>query len=86
MRTAFMFTMTAVVGGIVAGASTTRLQEGVPRKLAWLGIVATLAGAAMLQWYLATLPETAEVVLENRLPAASPWLLATVLAARWPTS
>jgi len=36
-------------------------------------------GAAMLQWYLATLPETAEVVLQNRLPAHFPTALLTVV-------
>jgi len=69
MRTAFMFTITAVVGGIVAARfEDAELKKNIARKLAALGIGATLVGAAMLQWYLATLPETAEVVLENRLP------------------
>ena len=81
MRTAFMFTMTAVVGGIVAGRfEDAALKKDIGRKLAWLGIVATLVGAAMLQWYLATLPETAEVVLQNRLPAHFPTALLTVVA------
>ena len=81
MRTAFMFTMTAVVGGIVAGRfEDAALKKNIARKLAWLGMVATLVGAAMLQWYLATLPETAEVVLQNRLPAHFPTALLTVVA------
>ena len=81
MRTAFMFTMTAVVGGIVAGRfEDATLKKEIARKLAWLGIVATVVGAAMLQWYLATLPETAEVVLQNRLPAHFPSALLTVVA------
>lgn len=73
MRTAFMFTITAVVGGIVAGSFKDLKQKKIiGRKLAILGIVSTLAGAAMLQWYLATLPDTAEVVLQNRLPEHFP--------------
>lgn len=76
MRTAFMFAITAVVGGIVAARfEDAELKKNIARKLALLGIVATLVGAAMLQWYLATLPESAEVVLENRLPAHFPMAL-----------
>jgi mono/diheme cytochrome c family protein len=81
MRTAFMFTMTAVVGGIVAGQfKDAALKKSIATKLAWLGIVATLAGAGMLQWYLATLPETADVVLQNRLPEHFPMALLSVVA------
>lgn len=81
MRTAFMFTMTAVVGGIVAGQfKDLALKKAIASKLAWLGIVSTLAGAAMLQWYLATLPETADVVLQNRLPEHFPVALMAVVA------
>jgi mono/diheme cytochrome c family protein len=81
MRTAFMFTMTAVVGGIVAGQFKDAAQKkSIATKLAWLGIVATLAGAGMLQWYLATLPETADVVLQNRLPEQFPMALLSVVA------
>lgn len=70
MRTAFMFTMTAVVGGIVAGAiKDAAFKREITRKLALLGMGATLAGALLFQWYMATLPETAQVVFENRLPA-----------------
>lgn len=76
MRTAFMFAITAVVGGIVAARfEDAALKKNIARKLAVLGTVATLVGAAMLQWYLATLPESAEVVLENRLPAHFPMAL-----------
>lgn len=69
MRTAFMFTMTAVVGGIVAGGIKDPVFKAeIARKLAWLGIGSTLAGAALFQWYLNTLPATAHLVMENRLP------------------
>ncbi|MFN4004749.1 MAG: cytochrome c [Hylemonella sp.] len=78
MRSAFMFTMTAVVGGIVAARFTdAAFKRDVARKLAWLGIVSALAGALMFQWYLRTLPETAALVLANRLPA---WFQPAILA------
>jgi cytochrome c553 len=82
MRTAFMLSITAVVGGIVVGRfEDAALKRSLARKLALLGIAATLVGAALLQWYLATLPETAEVVLENRLPGHFPWALAAAVGA-----
>lgn len=69
MRTAFMFTITAVVGGIVAARfDDAAFKKDVAGRLAWLGIISAAAGAAMFQWYLSTLPETAALVLENRLP------------------
>ena len=69
MRTAFMFTMTAVVGGIVAARfKDAAFKKDVASKLAWLGIGSAVAGAAMFQWYLSTLPETAALVMQNRLP------------------
>jgi len=77
MRTAFMFTMTAVVGGIVAARfKDAAFKKDVAGTLAWLGIVSAAAGAAMFQWYLSTLPETAALVLENRLPG---WFKPAVL-------
>jgi hypothetical protein len=69
MRTAFMFTMTAVVGGVVAGAiKDVAFKQEITRKLAVLGMVSTVAGGLMFQWYMNTLPETAQVIFENRLP------------------
>ncbi|NCA71345.1 MAG: cytochrome c [Sphingobacteriia bacterium] len=69
MRTAFMFTMTAVVGGIVAGSiQDPAFKRDMVRRLAWLGIVSSIAGAAILFWYVNTLPEYAHLVMENRLP------------------
>jgi hypothetical protein len=69
MRTAFMFTMTAVVGGIVAARfKDAAFKKDVATRLAWLGIGSAIAGAAMFQWYLSTLPETAALVMQNRLP------------------
>lgn len=80
MRTAFMFTITAVVGGIIAaGIKDPAFKREMARKLAWLGIVATLAGAALFQWYLHTLPDYAHLVMENRLPGYfQPSLLAVL--------
>ncbi|MEY3953913.1 MAG: hypothetical protein RLZZ397_793 [Pseudomonadota bacterium] len=80
MRTAFMFTITAVVGGMVLGRfQDLEVKKVMGRKLAILGIASALAGAAMLQWYLATLPETADVVLQNRLPSHFPMALAVAV-------
>jgi len=69
MRTAFMFTMTAVVGGIVASSiKDSAFRKEMVRRLAVLGLVATAAGLGLFQWYLTTIPETAELVMQNRLP------------------
>ncbi|MDP3425544.1 MAG: cytochrome c [Burkholderiaceae bacterium] len=81
MRTAFMFTMTAVVGGIVAARfDDPAFKKDVAAKLAWLGMGSAMAGAAMFQWYLGTLPEQAAVVLQNRLPAWFPTAILSILA------
>lgn len=69
MRIAFMFTMTAVVGGIVvSGMATDALRREMARKLAVLGIVSAIAGFAMLNWYMSTLPPYAETMVHTRLP------------------
>ncbi|MBF6057359.1 MULTISPECIES: c-type cytochrome [Thiomicrorhabdus] len=69
MRTAFMFTITAVVGGIViAGIKDPAFKKEMARKLGWLGIISTIVGALMFQWYLTAVPEQALLVMENRLP------------------
>jgi mono/diheme cytochrome c family protein len=82
MRTAFMFTMTAVVGGIVAGSiQDLEFKQYIVRRLALLGIVSSLIGALLLQWYLATLPEYALLVMENRLPDYFVPALLSVLGA-----
>lgn len=81
MRTAFMFTMTAVVGGIVAARfDDPTFKKDVAAKLAWLGMGSAIAGAALFQWYLGTLPEQAAVVLQNRLPAWFPTAILSILA------
>ncbi|MEF3193740.1 MAG: cytochrome c, partial [Halothiobacillaceae bacterium] len=69
MRTAFMFAITAVVGSIVtAGFKDQAFRAQMNRWLAGTGIVATIVGALLFNWYLNTLPEYAHLVMENRLP------------------
>jgi len=69
MRMAFMFTMTAVVGGIVvAGIKDPAFKKEMARKLGWLGIISTITGALLFQWYLTSVPDQALLVMENRLP------------------
>lgn len=69
MRTTFMFTMTAVVGGIVAASIKDPIfKADMVRRLAILGIVSSMLGTLMLQWYLTTIPEQAHLVMQNRLP------------------
>jgi len=69
MRLSFMFTMTAVVGGVVVGGmSTDGLKQEMTRKLAILGLVSAGVGYLMLNWYMSTLPPYAELMVENRLP------------------
>jgi MFS family permease len=69
MRMAFMFTMTAIVGGIVvASIKDPAFKKEMTRKLGWLGIISALVGAAMFQWYLTSVPSQALLVMENRLP------------------
>lgn len=69
MRTAFMFAITAVVGSIVtAGFKDQAFRAQMNRWLAGMGIVATIIGASLFNWYLNTLPEYAHLVMENRLP------------------
>lgn len=69
MRMAFMMTMTAIVGGIVAASiKDQKFKREMAVKLGWLGISATLIGAALFQLYLKTVPDYALLVMENRLP------------------
>ena len=82
MRTAFMFTMTAVVGGIVAARfPDPAFKKDVARKLAWLGILSAIAGVLVFRWYLTTLPDTALLVMHNRLPDWFPVGVMGMLAA-----
>jgi mono/diheme cytochrome c family protein len=70
MRVAFMFTMTAVVGGIVvAGLRDDALKRDIARRLGIMGLVSGVIGFGLLKWYMTTLPPETEVVVANRLPA-----------------
>lgn len=80
MRTMFMFAITAVVGSIVtAGFTDIEFRRRMNRWLAAIGIVGVVAGGALFQWYLNTLPNYAHLVMENRLPVwFAPSLYATL--------
>ncbi|WP_211369210.1 c-type cytochrome [Roseospira navarrensis] len=70
MRVAFMFTMTAVVGGIVvAGLKDKALKRDIARRLGIMGLISGVIGFGLLKWYMTTLPPETEVVVANRLPA-----------------
>ncbi|MBD3751812.1 MAG: MFS transporter, partial [Micrococcales bacterium] len=70
MRTAFMFTMTAAVGGMVAaGLKDLEFKRWMVRRLAILGIVSAVVGMSLFPWYMDTLPEIAHLIMENRLPS-----------------
>lgn len=69
MRTLFMLSVTAVVGSIVLSRfKDDSLRRELSRYMAIMGLVSTVAGAALFQWYLNTLPDYAHLVMENRLP------------------
>ncbi|WP_211238784.1 cytochrome c [Guyparkeria sp. SB14A] len=69
IRTAFMFTMTAVVGGIVAaGLKDEVFKRWLLKRLAIVGGLSAIVGMSLYPWYLGTLPSIAHLVMENRLP------------------
>ncbi len=81
MRSMFMFSVTAVVGSIVLSRfKEDDLRKELARYLALLGLSSTIIGAALFQWYLNTLPETAYLVMDNRLPEWFPNAIMSVLA------
>lgn len=78
MRTAFMFSITAVVGSIVTGGfKDIAFRQQMNRWLAFIGIFGTVTGALLFQWYLNTLPEQAHLVMQNRLPE---WFQSSVIS------
>lgn len=82
IRIAFMFTITAVVGGIVvAGLKDPVFKTWLARRLAILGIVSAVVGMALYPWYLSTLPAQAQIVMENRIPGYFNNAILTVLIA-----
>jgi hypothetical protein len=69
MRTFFMMSITAVVGSIVLSRfKEDDLRREISSYMAIMGLVSTIAGAALFSWYLTTLPDYAHLVMENRLP------------------
>jgi len=68
------------VGSIVtAGFTDMAFRRRMNRWLAAIGIVGVVAGGALFQWYLNTLPDYAHLVMENRLPEwFAPSLYATL--------
>lgn len=82
IRSAFMLTMTAVVGGFVAaGLKDLEFKRWLLRRLAVVGGLSVLVGIALYPWYLGTLPSIAHLVLENRLPDSFVPSILIVLAA-----
>lgn len=80
MRTFFMMAITAVVGSIVLSRfKEDDLRKELSRYMAIMGLVATIVGGALFQWYLQTLPDTAHLVMENRLPDWFPIAIMSVL-------
>ncbi len=68
IRTAFMLTMTAVVGGIIAaGLKDAVFKVWMARRLAVVGIVSAIIGVSLYPWYVSTLPDQAHLVMENRI-------------------
>jgi len=81
MRSMFMFSVTAVVGSIVLSRfKEDDLRKELARYLAILGLSTTIIGASLFQWYLNTLPDTAYLVMDNRLPEWFPNAIMSVLA------
>ena len=81
MRSMFMFSVTAVVGSIVLSRfKEDDLRKELSRYLAILGLTTTIIGATLFQWYINTLPETAYLVMDNRLPEWFPNAIMSVLA------
>jgi hypothetical protein len=81
-RTCFMLMAAALAGELIA----SRLEEGpfrleMIRKLALLGIPAAILGSLFFQWGLATLPESAHLLLKTRLPGYFVPTLWAILAA-----
>ena len=81
VRTAFMFTMAAVVGGIIAaGLKDKVFKRWLVTRLSIVGIGSVIVGSLLFVWYMNTLPESAYLVYENRVPESFIPMVLTVLA------
>ncbi|SMF97104.1 hypothetical protein SAMN02949497_4523 [Methylomagnum ishizawai] len=68
-RTCFMLMAAALAGGLIASRiEDTAFRAEMIGKLSRLGIPAAVLGSVCFQWGLATLPESAHVLLKTRLP------------------
>ena len=82
-RLAFMLTITAVVGGIVAGLiKDTKEKTSIAKALAIAGTVGALVGLLAFKWYMATIPASAAELISIRIPShLGDMMLASVLVA-----
>ncbi|BBL76876.1 hypothetical protein [Methylomagnum ishizawai] len=68
-RTCFMLMAAALAGGLIASRiEDTAFRAEMTGKLSRLGIPAAILGSVCFQWGLATLPESAHILLKTRLP------------------
>lgn len=68
-RFAFMLTITAVVGGMVAGRIKDVAEKAaITRVLSVVGIVGAVGGALAFQWYMTTIPLSAVEMINTRMP------------------
>ncbi len=68
-RLAFVLTITAVVGGIVASRiSNPEDKKSITRQLSALGVIGAVLGYGFFSWYMTTLPEYTEILISTRLP------------------
>ena len=68
-RTCFMVMAAALAGNLIAaGIEEAGFRREMTRTLAKVGITAAIFGSLFFQWGLATLPESAQLLLQTRLP------------------
>ncbi len=68
VRTAFMFAVAGAVGGIIAATlkdRATRIE--ITRFLAKMGLAGMVLLAAMLMWYILTLPPNAQIIMQTQM-------------------
>lgn len=85
-RLAFMLTITAVVGGIVAGfIKDAQEKASIARALSVAGLIGAIAGLMAFTWYIRTIPESAAELIRIRIPGhLGEMMLASVgITALW---